>query len=794
MNLNLDSFKSSGVYTLEIDNTAMDIQTTDSLRLAVGFTPHAPFNRPVYLAGKPDREKMFGAGYNTKLERRGSFFERSLDILLSSQPVIALNLLNTTPEDKVGVASFALSGNDNKEMHVVDTSVLYDELFDRSRFWIASKDNLTQINYCLATGDKNTIIENLHKGPVFNIANIGTSDFTAFVVKDTNIAGYNITAAKWYENDEIPYEFIRPTDYMSDYFVKLVVVKGDWRNFKQLASDTTYQRYFDASGLIASEVDKFVKADGVSVIGTWSGCIIPNFYAKNGNLVSIEDKVNRYSEQTGVMISINVSAMEAFEKDNNATFGIDMVGHEIVKDTSVNFLSYVEAVADDKFITEIGVESPENYKANEFSVTEDITIALGSFVEDADGDLVKITKKTYEPENGTFKYEAANAVAIFEVDVKDENDEVIGSKSVVRIHNKIESLFTHIKPVCLKGLKLSDRHLPGFDTTGNVNIEAGVEKIYSKLTEDEGINRGLKNRSMINFRYIIDTMAGGCAPGLGGKKHLFVMAKEVGKCSAIVNFPSVQQMTQSSDPIFCDIADASAISKTFSTDYIPMGGNPDAKSTNELTLPTKDEGADYGLVFSPFLRYRNGSRTILLPPAAHVANAYIRKFNGGNPYGTVANRDGVLGDSNVMGVEYMYDSQDRDNLEPTGINPIIDDNGDVMIYGNRTAYQEVLSDLNYAHVRELLNTIEIQCENVLKKYVFKYNNEITRAEIVRRLDPILEEKLNSGALYSYNIICNSDNNTGEIISRAFGIVDIEVQVNKNMEKIIQRIHLNRIEE
>ena len=142
----------------------------------------------------------------------------------------------------------------------------------------------------------------------------------------------------------------------------------------------------------------------------------------------------------------------------------------------------------------------------------------------------------------------------------------------------------------------------------------------------------------------------------------------------------------------------------------------------------------------------------------------------------------------------MYDQQDRDNLEPTGINPIIDDNGDVMIYGNRTAYQEVLSDLNYAHVRELLNTIEIQCEDVLKRYVFKYNNEITRAEIVRRLDPILEEKLLSGALYSYNIVCNSDNNTSEIINRAFGIVDIEVIVTKNMEKIIQRIHLNRLEE
>ena len=792
MNLNLDSFKSSGVYTLEIDNTAMDIQTTDSLRLAVGFTPHGPFNRPVYLAGKPDREKMFGAGYDTKLERKGSFFERSLDILLESQPVIALNLLNTDETlDKVGVASVALSCNDDNEMHV-DSSIFYNELFDRSRFWVPSKDNLTQVNYSIAHKDNNAIIANLDKGPVFNIANIGTSDFTAFVIKDTNVTGYNITAAKWYENDEIPYEFIRPTDYMSDFFVKLVVVKGDWRNFEQLAADTTYQRYFDASGLIVSEVNKFVKADGVSVIGTWTGSIIPNFYAKNGNLVSIEDQVNKYAEQTGVMISINVNAMEAYEKDGNAWFGIDMVGHNIQKDSSVKFLSYDEAKADDNFITEITVDSLENCKANEFYVNKNVSISLGSFVEGVNGDLVKIIKKSYDNKLEMFKYEATNSVAINEVENTDENGETTSSNTV-KLHKNIESLFTHIKPVCLKGLKISNRHMPGFDEAGNVNMEAGVEKIYSVL-EDEGIRRGLKNRSMINFRYIIDTMAGGLSAGLGGKKHLFKLAKEVGKCSAIVNFPSVQQMTQSVDPIFCEADSRLSISKTFSTDYIPTGGNKDAMCENELTLPTKDEGADYGLVFSPFLKYRAGSRTILLPPAAHAANAYIRKFNGGNPYGTVANRDGVLGDSNVVGVEYMYDQQDRDNLEPTGINPIIDDNGDVMIYGNRTAYQEVLSDLNYAHVRELLNTIEIQCEDVLKRYVFKYNNEITRAEIVRRLDPILEEKLLSGALYSYNIVCNSDNNTSEIINRAFGIVDIEVICQKGMEKIIQRIHLNRLEE
>ena len=114
-----------------------------------------------------------------------------------------------------------------------------------------------------------------------------------------------------------------------------------------------------------------------------------------------------------------------------------------------------------------------------------------------------------------------------------------------------------------------------------------------------------------------------------------------------------------------------------------------------------------------------------------------------------------------------------------------------MIYGDRTCYQEVLSDLNYLHIRELLNTIELECYEVLKGYVFQKNNELTRAEIVRKLTPILDEKVNAGALYNYSIKMDTENNTEEVINRSFAIVDIEVQCTKNMEKILTQIKINK---
>ena len=88
---------------------------------------------------------------------------------------------------------------------------------------------------------------------------------------------------------------------------------------------------------------------------------------------------------------------------------------------------------------------------------------------------------------------------------------------------------------------------------------------------------------------------------------------------------------------------------------------------------------------------------------------------------------------NAFDVEYAFDETDRGYLEPFGINPIINRNGLIMIYGDRTGYQTVNSDLSFLHVRELLNTIQISCQNVLDEYVFTYNIPTTRAEITSRL-------------------------------------------------------------
>ena len=303
---------------------------------------------------------------------------------------------------------------------------------------------------------------------------------------------------------------------------------------------------------------------------------------------------------------------------------------------------------------------------------------------------------------------------------------------------------------------------------------------------------GLCNPNMVEYRYIVDSMSYGLNHELGGKVYLSRLAQDRMKTTALLNLPSKRQFELSQNPCFCETYEQGVYTKPpFNTKYIPMGGNSDLYNTKMFTLPTEDNGSKFAAAFWPHLRYTVNGRNIMVPPAADVCDVFIHKFNGGDPYVIAANRNGIIRNNDVTGVEFMADTEDREYLEPFGVNTIIQERNEVLIYGNQTCYQNIRSDFNKLHVRENLNTLEIACEAVLKTYNFLYNTAPVRASIVTALTPILEAMKLSQAIDKYEIVCDESNNTPEIIEEDFGVVDIGVWMNHGMEKIVQRITLNR---
>ena len=380
---------------------------------------------------------------------------------------------------------------------------------------------------------------------------------------------------------------------------------------------------------------------------------------------------------------------------------------------------------------------------------------------------------------------------------------LISKKNVVTRQLPIENdLISHsLRFIPLKGLNISKRHMPGFDANGRISVNDGIAKIYSVLWED-GIRRSLCSPNMIDSRYIVDSFSYGLDEEMGGKVYLSMIAQERGKTTAIINMPSKAQFEMSNDPVFCDSYDVGSIVKPpFNAKYIASGGNVDMPSSKSFSLPSELNGSKFAACFFPNLLVReNGSgRTISMPPSAYVANTFIRKFQGGDPYAVVANMDGIIRDygfgsgGSLVGVEYDVDTEDRDYLEPMGVNSIIREanTGLIKVYANVTAFQDYKSDLNKLHVRENLNTLEIACDAVLREFNFKYNTPQARAQVVQRLTPIFEAMKTSQALYAYTLTCDTSNNTPDIIDNDMLLVDAEVAMSRANEKIVQRFTLRR---
>lgn len=905
ISLDLNQFRAAGVYTLEYDQSQSITVDTEALRLIVGFSKQGPFNTPVYLTSDEDRIKMFGE-IDTKLEKKGCYFNRMISTLLQSSPVFALNLLNVNTidsSDNTDTVQYVVMNTDSgfdSSIKGFELNKSYDELyykfFNRERFWTPSSDNLESIGtkaiiQTTPTGDQ------LSSGPILSFANTGTKTFSILVIKPDNLSGYNITARDWYGSvTNIPYKWIRPNDYISNYFIQIVAIEGDWTNYKMLSTDPYWSTYFNENGLKQGVINSFANDVNVSLLGSWVGTIIPDFTDKTGSNQYIENIVNNSTQLTGVLMSVNRNVLDILSYDwdedkwvldvdpitegdeSGADFRIiDFIGHNLVpKDGSVNInvLSYhtnkpkvsdfevsgvsyyndsstkfvlinpvewnnlsvgsyvlnepdkdlqiikgitpitnKQWISANSFIT--GTKLLDNAKHTYFTVdgsgnvtidesnpgwllSEEFVNSIGMSVEDVTTLLENSIKYMYESDqkNGTkyvYQYIKEDSTGTFlnidglYVYTALDNVKIDQDSHTLTRRLSLDSLIDGYNFIKLSGLNLTTKHLPGYDSSGASNLEEGVEKIYSMLN-DPGILRGLTNPDMINYRYVIDSMGYGLRPNMGGKSYLSKLAMKRGKCTAILNAPSITQFANSTDPCFCNTYIPGVEGKpVFSTEWIPEGGNPDMQRSFQFSLPSEDQGSKYAAVFGPYLKYNVGGKNILVPPAADVANVLIRKFQGGDPYVIAANMNGILSNTNLGGVEYEFDQTDREYLEPFGYNSIINRNNNIMIYSNRTAYQTIKSDYNYLHVRELLNTIEIEIDAILQNYVFDYNNAITRMAIVQAVTPVLQAIQDSGAIYNYSIVMDSTNNTEEIINDAFAIIDIGVEFAKGTEKIIQRI-------
>lgn len=358
-----------------------------------------------------------------------------------------------------------------------------------------------------------------------------------------------------------------------------------------------------------------------------------------------------------------------------------------------------------------------------------------------------------------------------------------GANARVNKFRPIHQFVENYKLTYLPGFQIKTSHKPN-------GADDRIDEILNVLYETN-IAKTLSDRNIITFRYVIDTFDGQIKTN--SKSQLSRLAKDRQKCLAIINAPSIEKFKDSIDPRFTDAPSATEPSPLLRAKYIAEGGNLELNPSFRFTLPDEDNGAKFCGVFSPFLTIRENGKNFNIPPAAHVSNNFIRKFVTGEPYSIVAGQKrGVLSGSNLVGLEYDFSQDDRDFLEPFGINPIIRKrNIGLVIFGNQTGYQRTNSAFNNLHVRDLLITLEESVEDILSNYVFDFNEDSIRLEIKTIVDNYLSGVKNVGGIYNFLTIMDSSNNTPAIIDQNLGIIDIIIEPARGIHKFINRVTVTR---
>ena len=632
----------------------------------------------------------------------------------------------------------------------------YASFFDTDKFMIPSDEKVL-----------NTLGEDANQ--VLNFVNIKQTPITVFTRKAQDTPGFEITAREWYGEGNVP-AYLNDKDLMSDYMIDVFVFKGKF-DAASMDTDPVYGKYFDAQGLRKGYLEQFANLRQVEMIGSYSGSMLPGFKDLEGRNVYIETMINAEARRTGLFCAIAEDLVTDEYALNDAVkeTPIDLVGHtfdeqaqdQIVlsydianRSTLINYTDVLyTTIADDSQLSSTDAVFTYTIPAVPPVPAFDLGIEKGNYIRS--GNRLALVKQ----------------VAV----QKTANEEIWTVKLT-------EPAPTAAPAIVIESLEDAAVAYTPFVLDGAVIKGETITSCLQALALGTGLATGLVDKDAIDFRYIVDTF-GSFDGQLRNKIQLSQLAKERQNAAAILNAPMIKDFKASTDPAFINEFNGS-----FQTSYIPEGGNLALNPTALYTLPSIADGANYAFYYGPGLIVRENGKDVMVPPAAYVSNNYIDKYTDALPWSIVAGpRRGVVAGTNVAGAEYSFDKADRDILEPFGYNPIVFQRGvGLTILGNKTAQQSIKSSLSSAHVREVLIYIQDAMADILKDYVFEFNNAQTRLEIKTLADSLMESVRQDGGVYDFKNVMDQSNNTGEVIDNNIGIIDTFVEPVKGLEIVVHR--------
>ena len=138
---------------------------------------------------------------------------------------------------------------------------------------------------------------------------------------------------------------------------------------------------------------------------------------------------------------------------------------------------------------------------------------------------------------------------------------------------------------------------------------------------------------------------------------------------------------------------------------------------------------------------------------------------------------------NSIRLAYNPTKGDRDELYKKGINPVVTFPGQgTVLFGDKTLLAKP-SAFDRINVRRLFIVLEKAISTASKFTLFEFNDEFTRAQFRNLVEPFLRDVQGRRGITDYRVVCDSTNNTGEVIDRNEFVGDIYVKPNRSINFI-----------
>ena len=208
----------------------------------------------------------------------------------------------------------------------------------------------------------------------------------------------------------------------------------------------------------------------------------------------------------------------------------------------------------------------------------------------------------------------------------------------------------------------------------------------------------------------------------------------------------------------------------------------DAIVTYRQSLTTIDSSyavMDSGWKYQ-FDKYNNVYRYV--PLNGDIAGLCVYTDNVRDPWWSPAglNRGQI---KNMVKLSWNPTKSDRDVIYSAGINPVVSFPGEgTVLFGDKTMLAKP-SAFDRINVRRLFIVLEKAIAVAAKYSMFEFNDEFTRSQFVALVEPFLRDVKGRRGVYDYRVVCDTTNNTPQVIDSNQFVGDIYIKPARSINFI-----------